>query len=125
MFKIRRCINILNMHPEKAEEHFKYKRNKPITRYRIIKKLCKQKVLESRKCFKNFRFWNVDDYSKAMNYLILTLTAYKATAEVIYDRRVNVITVCQIFKPNRKNSKHSTGVIKRFSICLEVQQTYF
>ena len=25
MFKIRRSINILNMHPEKAEEYFKFK----------------------------------------------------------------------------------------------------
>ena len=42
MFKIRRIINILNMHPEKAEEFFKFKWNKPISGYRIIKKLCKQ-----------------------------------------------------------------------------------
>ena len=41
MFKIRRTINILNMHPNKSEEFFKFKWNKPISGYRIIKKLCK------------------------------------------------------------------------------------
>ena len=40
-----------------------------------------------------------------MNYLTLALTAYKATAEVIYDRFVNVTIVCQIFKPILKSQK--------------------
>jgi hypothetical protein len=31
MFKIRRSINILNMHPEKADEYFKHKWSKPVT----------------------------------------------------------------------------------------------
>ena len=35
----------------------------------------------------------------ATNYLIMALTAYKATAEVIFDRLVNVTIVCQIIKP--------------------------
>ena len=47
-----------------------------------------------------------DDFAKAMNYLILALTAYKATAEVIYDRLINVTIVCQIFKPMLKMQKY-------------------
>ena len=41
MFKIRRSINILNMHQEIADEYFKLKCSKPVTGYRIIKKKCK------------------------------------------------------------------------------------
>ena len=37
--------------------------------------------------------------TEATNYLILALTAYKATAKVIFDRLVNVTIVCQIIKP--------------------------
>ena len=37
--------------------------------------------------------------TKAMNYLILALAAYKPAAEVIFDRLINVTTVCQIIKP--------------------------
>ena len=44
-----------------------------------------------------------DNCAKAMNYLILALTAYKATAEVIFDRVVNVALVCQVFKPMLKS----------------------
>ena len=40
-----------------------------------------------------------DDLVKTMNYLILALTAYKAAAEVIFDRLVNVTIICQIIKP--------------------------
>ena len=40
-----------------------------------------------------------DDFVKTMNYLILALKAYKAAAEVIFDRLVNVTIVCQIIKP--------------------------
>ena len=40
-----------------------------------------------------------DDFIKAVNYLILVLTAYKAVPEVIFERLVNVTIVCQIFKP--------------------------
>ena len=39
-----------------------------------------------------------DDYMKAMNYLILGLTALIAVAEVIFDRLENVTIVCQIVK---------------------------
>ena len=38
-----------------------------------------------------------------MNYLIFALTAYKATAEVVFDRLVNVTIVCQVFKPMLKS----------------------
>ena len=70
MFKIRRNINILNMHPEKAEEYFKYKWNKPITGYKIIKQLCKLKSSGIKKMFKELPIMECkDDYSKAMNYL--------------------------------------------------------
>ena len=48
------------MYPEIADEHFKMKWNKPITGYRIIKKLCKLKSSGIKKMFKeNFQFWNV------------------------------------------------------------------
>ena len=40
-----------------------------------------------------------ESVTKAMSYLVLALTAYKATAEIIYDRLINVTTVCQVFKP--------------------------
>ena len=40
--------------------------------------------------------------TKAMNYLVLALTAYKATAEVMFDRQINVTIVCQVFKPMLK-----------------------
>ena len=45
---------------------------------------------------------NEDNFSKAMNYLILALPAYKAMAEVIFDRLVNVMVVSQVFKPMLK-----------------------
>ena len=40
-----------------------------------------------------------NEATMAMNYLILAFTAYKAAAEVIFDRLVNVTIVCQIIKP--------------------------
>ena len=97
----------MNMHPEKAEEYFKFKWNKPITGYRIIKKLCKLISSGIKKMFKELPILEcVDDFFKAMNYLILALTAYKATAEVIFDRLINVTIVCQIFKPMLKAQKY-------------------
>ena len=86
MFKIRRSINILNMHPEKADEYLKHKWSKPMTGYWIIKKLCKLKSSGIKKMFKELPILECKD--KAMNYLILALTAYKATAEVIFNRLV-------------------------------------
>ena len=49
-----------------------------------------------------------DEFSKTMNYLILAfkLKAYKATAEVIFDRLINVAIVCQIFKPMLKSQAY-------------------
>ena len=40
-----------------------------------------------------------NEATKAMNYLIMALTAYKAAAEVIFDGLVDVTIVCQIIKP--------------------------
>jgi len=57
------------------------------------------------------------DYSKAMNYLILALTAYKVTAEVIYDRFVNVAVVCQVFKPMLKSQKFKNLNWSHQAIC--------
>ena len=57
MFKIR-STNILNMHKEVADEYFKLKWSKPVTRYRIIKSCANLKVPESRKCSKHFQFWS-------------------------------------------------------------------
>ena len=97
MFKIRRNSNTLNMHPEMAKEYFKQKWSKPVTGYRIIKSLCKFKSSGIKKLFKELPVFECkDDYTKAMNYLVLAPTAYKAVAEAIL---VNVTIVCQIFKP--------------------------
>ena len=70
------------MHPEMADEYFKHKWSKPITGYRIIKKMCKLKSSGIKKnMLKELPILECEDnYSKAMNYLILVLTAYKATA---------------------------------------------
>ena len=40
-----------------------------------------------------------NDHAKAINYLLLGLTAYRAATQVIYDRLINVIIVCNVFKP--------------------------
>ena len=94
------------MHPEKAEEYFKFKWNKPITGYRIIKRLCELKSSGIKKMFKELPILECkDNYSKAMHYLILALTAYKATAEVIFDRLVHVTIICQVLKPMLKSQK--------------------
>ena len=45
-------------------------------------------------------------FEKAMNYLILALTAYKATAEVIFGRFANITVVCQVFKPMLQTQKY-------------------
>jgi hypothetical protein len=50
--------------------------------------------------FKEMPVFTCDnEVTTATNYLIMALTAYKATAEVIFDRLVNVTIVCQIIKP--------------------------
>ena len=54
MFKIRRSINALNMHPEMAAEFFNVKWRKPVTGYRIIKKLCKLKSSGIKKMFASY-----------------------------------------------------------------------
>ena len=100
MFKIRRQINILNMHPEIASEFFNQKWSKPITGYRIIKSLSKLKSIGIKKIFKELPIFKCEnEVTEAINYLIMALTAYKAAAEVIFDRLVNVTIVCQIIKP--------------------------
>ena len=69
MFKIRRSINKLNMHPEMAIEYFNQKWRKPITGYQIIKCLCKLKCSGIKKIFKELPIFDCeDDYTKAMNY---------------------------------------------------------
>ena len=40
-----------------------------------------------------------NNVTKATNYLVTALTAYKATTEVIFNRLLNVTIVCQIIKP--------------------------
>ena len=52
MLKIRRNINALNMHPEMADEFFNVKWRKPVTGYRIIKKMCKLNSSGIKKVFK-------------------------------------------------------------------------
>ena len=48
-----------------------------------------------------------DKDAKAMNYLLLALTAYRAATQVIYDRLINVIIVCSIFKPMFRTRKYN------------------
>ena len=62
--------------------------------------MCKIKSSGIKKMFKELPVLICEnEVTKAMNYLIMALTAYKATAEVIYDRLLNVTVVCQIIKP--------------------------
>ena len=98
MFKIRRQINLLNMQPEIVSELFNQKWQKPITGYRIIKSLCKIKSVGIKKMFKELPVFKCEnEVIEATNYLIMALTVYKAAAEVIFDRLLNVTIVCQIF----------------------------
>ena len=96
MFKIRRQINILNMQPEIASVFFNQKWRKPITGYVIIKSLCKLKSTGIKKMFKELPIFKCEnEVTEAINYLIMALTAYKAAAEVIFDRLFHVTIVCQ------------------------------
>ena len=53
MFKIRRSINALSMHPQMADEFYNEKWDTELS-----KRYANSKVLESRKCLRNFQFWN-------------------------------------------------------------------
>ena len=100
MYKIRRQINILNMQVEIVSKFFNQKWRKPITGYRIIKSMCKIKCSGIKKMYKELPlFESNNEVTKAMNYLITALTAYKAVTEVIFNRLLNVAIVCQIIKP--------------------------
>ena len=71
-----------------------------MTGYRVIKSLCKLKSNGIKKMFKEMPILKCEnEVTEATNYLIMALTAYKATAEVIFDRLLNVTIVCQIIKP--------------------------
>ena len=53
-----------------------------------------------KKMFKELPVFKCEnEVTEAINYLIMALTAYKAAAEVIFDRLFNVTIVCQIIKP--------------------------
>ena len=123
MFKIRRQINLLNMQPEIASKFFNQKWNKPITEYRIIKSMCKIKCAGIKKMFKELPvFVCENDVTKATNYLVTALTAYKATTEVIFNRLLNVTMVCQIIKPLLKY-KDFLGIVKQFAHSSEAPPT--
>ena len=93
MFKIRRNINMLSIHPAMAKEYFLQKWRKPITGDRIIKSFCKSSGIK--KIFKELPvFESEDHYTKAIYDVVLILTAYKAVAEAIFNRLVNVTIVC-------------------------------
>ena len=113
MFKIRRNIN---MHLEMAKEYFKQKWSKPVTGYWIIKSLCKFKSSGIKKIFKELPVFECkDDYTKAMDYLFLARTAYKAVAEAIFNRLVNVTIVCNFLNQcwHFKHTRISSGVIQQ------------
>ena len=63
-----------------------------------------------------------NEVTKALNYLILTFTAYKKiAAEVIFDRLIHVTIVCLLINYwHFKNLRSLTGVIKQFSHLSEV-----
>ena len=61
MFKIRRNINMLYIHPEMAHEYFNPKWKKPITGYRIIKSLRKFKCSGIQKIFKELPVIECED----------------------------------------------------------------
>ena len=52
-----------------------------------------------KKMFKELPVFKCEnEVTEAINYLIMARTAYKAAAEVIFDRLFNVTIVCQIIK---------------------------
>ena len=58
-----------------------------------------------------------DAYKNVMKYFVLCLTAYKAVAETIYDRLINVHIVLQIIAPlisGKDNAKwsHTANLLK-------------
>ena len=73
--RLRQKINILN---------------KQFSGYGITKSLCKIKCSSIKRCSRNHRLLNVILHRKAINYYGLYLADYKAIAEIIYDRFVNV-----------------------------------
>ena len=110
MFKIRRCMNMLDIHPEFATQYFNQKWHKPISGYRIIKSLWKLKCSGIKKLFKELPIIECDDdYMKVMHYYVLTLTAYKAGAEAIYYRLLTVTIACQAIKPMLLFQEHKNA----------------
>ena len=62
--------------------------------------LCKIKSVGIKKMLKELPVLKCEnEVTEATNYLIMALTAYKAAAEVIFDRLLNVTIICQIIKP--------------------------
>ena len=98
MFKIRRHINMLNMQPEIASEFFSQKWNTPISGYRIIKSMCKIKSSGIKKMFKELPVLICEsEVTKAMNYLILALTASSCSG-----RYLRLTNKCHNRMPNNQ-----------------------
>ena len=80
--------------------------------------MCNIKSFGIKKMFKELPdLIRENEVTKAMNYLILALTAYKAAVEVIFDR---LVAKCHNRMPNNqafvlKNTRNSPGIIKQFS----------
>ena len=68
MFKIRRRINTLNMQPEITSEFFSQKWKKPISRYRIIKRMCKLKSSGIKKMFKELPILDCEKGNKLFDF---------------------------------------------------------
>ena len=67
---------------------------------RLIKNLCKIKSFRIKQTFKELPKIECDTpFKQAVNYNGLCLAAYKATAEVIFDRSITVNIVCCVIKP--------------------------
>jgi len=68
------------MQPETASKFFNQKWQKPMTGYRVIKSLCKLNSNGIKKMFKEMPILKCEnEVTVATNYLIMALTAFKAT----------------------------------------------
>ena len=63
-----------------------------------------------------------DAYTKTVNYFVLCLSAYKAVAETIYDRFINVYIFGQVIKPLISNKKN--GNLKWTQIAIRATQKH-
>ena len=64
----------------------------------LSKRFVNLKVLESRKCSKNFQFWNARIITLSHELPNSCIYGLQKTAEVIFERLVNVTIICQVLQ---------------------------